>query len=95
MKTPAQCSWAGEVSAGGGRFDLEFLALAVPPDGPLTFAVQWAEEGIELTRVEVEGVGDPRSGRTSGPLWPELGGGGRGITRSSFRTSWGSRMRLA
>ena len=80
----------GGGGSGGGTFDLGFWLWPLPPDGPLTFVVQWAEEGIELTRVEIEASAIRVAGAQSEPLWPELGGGGRGITRSSFRTSWGS-----
>jgi hypothetical protein len=80
----------GGGSSGGGRFDLEFWLWPLPPDGPLAFVAQWAEEGIELTRVEVEASAIRAAGARSEPLWPELGGGNGGSTRTSFRRSWGS-----
>jgi hypothetical protein len=79
----------GGGSAGGGRFDFEFWVWPLPPDGPLAFVTQWAEESIDLTRVEIEAAAIRAAGERSEPLWPELGGDG-GMTRTSFRMSWGS-----
>lgn len=68
---PGPVLMGGGGSAGGGRFDFEFWLWPLPPDGRLTFAVQWAEEGIELTRIEIEASAIRAAGARSEPLWPE------------------------
>jgi hypothetical protein len=80
----------GSGSSGGGRFDFDFWLWPLPPDGRLTFVAQWAEEGIDLTRLEVEASAIRAAGEQSEPLWPELGDGGGGMTRRSFQIMWGS-----
>jgi hypothetical protein len=74
----------GGGAAGGGRFDFQFWVWPLPPDGPLTFAIQWADQDVELTRAPVESSPIREAGALSEPLWPELGGGS-GSGGVSFR----------
>jgi hypothetical protein len=69
------------VSPAGNRhivrtFDrLEVLATdwvwPLPPDGPLSFVVQWPAQGVLLTRAGVEAVGIVQAAAQDERLWPE------------------------
>jgi hypothetical protein len=73
----------GGGGAGGGRFDFQYWVWPLPPDGPLAFVIQWADQGIELTRVSTDPSPIREAGALSEPLWPEVGGSrGSGWTSS-------------
>jgi hypothetical protein len=58
-------------SGGGGDYEQDFWLWPVPPPGPLTFAIEWPSEKIELTRREVDAALFIETSRSSEELWPE------------------------
>lgn len=65
----------GGGGGGGGEWDWEFWLWPVPPAGPVTFAVEWPKENIELTKREVDGRLFIEASKSSEVLWPDAGGG--------------------
>jgi hypothetical protein len=84
---PGPVLMGGGGSSGGGRFDFEYWIWPLPPEGALTFVIQWTEEGIGLTRVELESSPIFTAGNLSEPLWPGVGGDAGSTTRTTSPTS--------
>jgi hypothetical protein len=65
---------------GGGSWEFGFWIWPLPPAGPLTFAVEWPAEGVELTTCEVDAAPILEAAARSEQLWEEsTGGSGRGV----------------
>jgi len=54
---------------GGKRYDQTYWCWPLPPEGPITIAVQWPAAGIASTTVEVDASAIRRAGVSSGKLW--------------------------
>jgi hypothetical protein len=77
-------SWPGDdvdedpltlvLNGGGGddhRWDGDFWAHPLPPDGPVTFVVSWPRYGMAETRAELDGAAIREGARRAVSLWPE------------------------
>jgi hypothetical protein len=69
---PGAVLMGGAGSAGGGRFESAYWVWPLPPDGPLSFVCQWGAEGVELTRVSIDGSAISAAGGSSELLWPDV-----------------------
>jgi hypothetical protein len=57
---------------GGERvWDQSYWVWPLPPEGPLSFAVQWPARGVPLTRADVEGVRIVQAAAQDERLWPQ------------------------
>jgi hypothetical protein len=57
---------------GGERvWDQSYWVWPLPPDGPLTFVVEWPAQGVSLTRAGVEAVRLVQAAAQDERLWPE------------------------
>jgi hypothetical protein len=63
-----------------GQWDSEFWLWPLPPPGPLTFAVEWPKQQLELTMQEVDAGLILDASKKSEVLWPDAGGSGGGVT---------------
>ena len=68
----------GGGGGGGGEWDWDFWLWPVPPPGPVTFAVEWPKEGIELSKHDVDAGPFIEASRSSEVLWPDEAGRGGG-----------------
>src|SRR6516164_5066221 len=61
-------------NGGGGSsrtWDGNFWVHPLPPDGPVTFVVSWAEHGVAEARAELDGAAIGEAARRAVMLWPE------------------------
>jgi len=68
---------------GGGSWEFSFWIWPLPPAGPLTFAVEWPAEGVELTTCQIDTAPLLEASARSEELWEddgEIGPGGVGGT---------------
>jgi hypothetical protein len=59
---------------GGGSsrtWDGKFWVHPLPPEGPVTFVVSWAEHGVDEARAELDGAAIGAAARRAVLLWPE------------------------
>ena len=57
---------------GSGRtWDGDFWVHPLPPEGPVTFVVSWAEHGVAEARAELDGTAIGEAARRAVVLWPE------------------------
>ena len=76
---------------GDGNWEFGFWIWPLPPEGPLTFAVEWPAEGVELTTCQIDSAPFLEAAARSEELWEDdgtIGGGGVGQT---FQTQISSR----
>jgi hypothetical protein len=56
---------------GGERvWDQSYWVWPLPPDGPLTFVVEWPAHGVPLTQARVEAAMIRRAAAQDERLWP-------------------------
>ena len=61
-------------NGGGGssrRWDGDFWVHPLPPEGPVTFVVSWAERGVAEARADLDGAAIGEAARRAVTLWPE------------------------
>ena len=61
-------------NGGGGSsrtWDGNFWVHPLPPDGPVTFVVSWAEHGVAEARAELDGAAIGAAATRAVTLWPE------------------------
>src|SRR6516165_6745962 len=61
-------------NGGGGSsrtWDGNFWVHPLPPDGPVTFVVSWAEHGVAEARAELDGAAIGTAAARAVTLWPE------------------------
>ena len=61
-------------NGGGGSartWDGNFWVHPLPPGGPVTFVVSWAEHGVTEARAELDGAAIGEAARRAAMLWPE------------------------
>jgi hypothetical protein len=75
---PAIVLRQGGGGGGSGSWEFNFWIWPLPPAGPLTFAVEWPAEGIELTMCEVDTALLLEAAASSEKLWEETGETGPG-----------------
>jgi len=57
---------------GGGRvWDQSYWVWPLPPDGPVTFVVEWPAQGVPLTQARVEAVSIVQAATKDERLWLE------------------------
>lgn len=66
----------GGGGGGGRRWDMQHWVWPLPPEGPLTFVVEWPARGIGLTRAEIDARLVRDAAERSVRLWPDDPGGG-------------------
>jgi hypothetical protein len=58
-------------SADDHRWDGDFWAHPLPPEGPVTFVVSWPRYGVAETRAEFDGAAIRAGAQRAVSLWPE------------------------
>lgn len=76
---------AGASGGSGHEFRQSFWVSPLPPAGPLTFACEWAELGIELTTVAIDGQLVIDAAARSQPMFADRGDGGVGWSSRPVR----------
>jgi hypothetical protein len=71
---------------GDGSWEFGFWVWPLPPLGPLTFAVEWPAEGVELTTSQIDAAPILEAAGRSEQLWEESGRGASGSVQQSFST---------
>jgi hypothetical protein len=56
---------------GGGRFDTGYWVWPLPPAGDLSLVLQWDDQGVPLTRLDLDAAAIRDAAAESEPLWPE------------------------
>jgi PhnB protein len=69
-------------SGGEGKRDTELWLWPLPPPGPMTAAVEWPAQGLELTTHEVDAAPIAEAARSSVQFWPETGSPGGSVSQS-------------
>ncbi len=79
---------------GGRRWSQEFWCEPLPPDGPMTFVMEWRDFGVSETSMDVDGGLISEAGSGAVPLWPddvdlpeESGSRPRGWPSSSYSSA--------
>lgn len=68
---PAGLSSTAEAAAGVPRsVDRDYWLWPLPPQGRLTVACQWLDQGIEMTRQELDSAPFLEAAIQARPLWP-------------------------
>jgi hypothetical protein len=59
---------------GGGQFHFQYEVYIspIPPDGPLTIVVEWADQEIPETRTELDGTAIRAASAQAQEIWPDL-----------------------
>jgi hypothetical protein len=69
---PSQLVLFENGGGGSGRtWDGDFWVHPLPPEGPVTFVVSWAEHGVAEARAELDGAAIGAAARRAVLLWPE------------------------
>ena len=61
----------GGGGGGDGSWDSDFWLWPLPPPGPLTLAVEWPSQQLELTKHELDASLFIEAGSSAEKLWPE------------------------
>jgi hypothetical protein len=61
----------GSSGSSDRRWDGNFWAYPLPPDGPVTFVASWQARGVTESRVEVDGAGIRAAAGRAVVLWPD------------------------
>lgn len=65
---------AGAGGGGSRGFEFAFWVYPLPPEGPVTVALEWPERGVAETLHELDGAAIAAAGARSEQLWEEDGG---------------------
>ena len=75
----------------GGNWEFGFWIWPLPPQGLLTFAVEWPAEGVELTTCQIDAAPLLEAAARSEELWEDDGEIGPGSVGGSFQVQLSSR----
>jgi hypothetical protein len=67
-------------AGGGGRFDTGYWVWPLPPAGDHLLVLQWDDQGVLLTRLNLDAAAIRDAAAESEPLWPEQSGDGSNWT---------------